>query len=75
MNLECVKDIGIRVNIDVLEDMMILISWEFVMKDGSVFKQSSIKHFQLIKYKKEYEHYRNVAVITKDKNLKEIEVG
>ncbi|KAL6729539.1 hypothetical protein Aduo_000585 [Ancylostoma duodenale] len=69
------EDIGVRVNIDVLEDMMILISWEFVMKDGSVFKQSSIKDFQVIKYKKEDAHYRSVAVITKDKNLKEIEVG
>ncbi|KAL6729541.1 hypothetical protein Aduo_000587 [Ancylostoma duodenale] len=69
------EDLGVRVNIDVLEDITILISWEFVMKDGSVFEQSSIKDFQVIKYKKEHAHYRSVSVITKDKNLKEIEVG
>ncbi|EYB98991.1 hypothetical protein Y032_0126g1343 [Ancylostoma ceylanicum] len=69
------KDIGVRVNIDVLEDMMILISWEFAMKDGSVFEQSLIKDFQVMKYRKEGAHYREVAVITKDKNLRDIGVG
>ncbi|EYB98971.1 hypothetical protein Y032_0126g1329 [Ancylostoma ceylanicum] len=69
------KDIGVRVNINVREDMTVLTSWEFIMDDGSTFDQEKIKDFQVMLYKKDGKHYKNAGIITKNKDIREIDLG
>ncbi|KAL6729538.1 hypothetical protein Aduo_000584 [Ancylostoma duodenale] len=69
------KDIGVKANINIREEMTVLISWDFVMDNGSAFDEEMIKDFQIMLYKKNGEQYKNAGIITKDKDKREIDIG
>ncbi|KAK6757172.1 hypothetical protein RB195_015160 [Necator americanus] len=68
--------IDMEVDIGVQDEVKLVISWSFRMKDKSVFDQNVIKNVHILQYrkKKAAQHY-DVVVITEDKTLRKIDAG